>query len=290
MNVLLLVIDDLRTELRSYGHSHMHTPRMDRLARQGVRFSVAYASWPVCAPSRASIMTGRTPDRMGFHDCCGCWREMASKPDLPTIFSVFSQAGYKTAAFGKVTGADPNCFEPGEIDGCSGGVWERAADKRCYEAHPHPGATQRQWMGEEALGGGCKAPDGRKYSYCETNEAQDPDEPDQKIADAARSWLLAQPERTSNAVPYFLLWVGLMRPRAKLQPDIYRIAGGVLCVLVRVHSVVFGCAYVAFFLWRIERCGCPPPHSTCLQPTHNPPACRLAVQRPSPIVQPLPAW
>jgi arylsulfatase A-like enzyme len=274
MNVLLLVIDDLRTELRSYGHAHMHTPRMDTLARQGVRFSLAYASWPVCAPSRASIMTGRTPDRMGFHDCCGCWREMASKPDLPTLFTVFSEAGYATAAFGKVTGSDPDCFEPGEIDGCSGGVWEKAADKRCYEAHPHPGATQRQWMGEEGLGGGCKAPDGRKYSYCETNEAQDPNEPDQRIADAARSWLLAQPERTSKAVPYFLLWVGLMRPRAPVckTRTQWRARAPNACVPQRHSGAV---PTLVVFVQRIGGCeasGCVQRPHTCsrhqLQPGH----------------------
>ena len=156
-NVLLVVIDDLRIEVGAYGHQHMHTPHIDKLARQGVRFSLAYASWPVCAPSRASIMTGWTPDRMGFHDCCGCWREMANEPDLPTFFSVFRNAGYSTAAFGKVTGADPDCFEAGEIEGCSGGVWEAEADQACYEPHPHPGSTVRQWMGEESLGLGCKS-------------------------------------------------------------------------------------------------------------------------------------
>ena len=51
--------------------------------------------------------------------------------------------------------------------------------------------------------------DGRKYSYCETNEETDPDEPDQRIADAARSWLLARPDTETR--PFFI-WVGFMRP------------------------------------------------------------------------------
>ena len=58
-NVLLLVIDDLRIEFGAQGYD-VSTPQIDRLAREGVRFSQAYTSWPVCAPSRASMMSGWT--------------------------------------------------------------------------------------------------------------------------------------------------------------------------------------------------------------------------------------
>jgi len=61
LNVLLIVADDLRPELSTYGR-HMHTPHLTRLAKHGVTFDRAYAQVTVCNPSRVSFMTGRRPD------------------------------------------------------------------------------------------------------------------------------------------------------------------------------------------------------------------------------------
>ena len=61
--VLLLVIDDLRTEVGTYGYKHMRTPHIDQLAREGVRFGQAYASWPVCA--RAPLSKDSNPLCLG---------------------------------------------------------------------------------------------------------------------------------------------------------------------------------------------------------------------------------
>jgi len=61
LNVLLIVADDLRPELSTYGR-HTHTPHLTRLAKRGVTFDRAYAQVTVCNPSRVSFMTGRRPD------------------------------------------------------------------------------------------------------------------------------------------------------------------------------------------------------------------------------------
>ena len=60
-NVLYIVVDDLRPELPSYGHTHIHAPNTERLAQRGLLFNRAYCQQSVCAPSRMSFMTGRTP-------------------------------------------------------------------------------------------------------------------------------------------------------------------------------------------------------------------------------------
>ena len=66
-NILVIVVDDLgKFEISAYGSETMKTPHIDRFAKNGVRFTDCYVSSPVCAPSRAGIMSGRYPTRYGF--------------------------------------------------------------------------------------------------------------------------------------------------------------------------------------------------------------------------------
>jgi arylsulfatase A-like enzyme len=66
-NILFIVIDDVgKSEISSYGSTTMKTPHMDRIGAEGVRFADCYVTAPVCAPSRAGMMTGRHPARYGF--------------------------------------------------------------------------------------------------------------------------------------------------------------------------------------------------------------------------------
>lgn len=66
-NVVLILADDLGWgDLSSYGNTKIRTPNLDGLASQGVRFTTFYVAAPICAPSRASIMTGRWPPRTGI--------------------------------------------------------------------------------------------------------------------------------------------------------------------------------------------------------------------------------
>lgn len=66
-NIIFLVVDDLgKYEISSYGSETMKTPHIDQLASEGVRFTDCYVNAPVCAPSRAGMMTGRYPTRYGF--------------------------------------------------------------------------------------------------------------------------------------------------------------------------------------------------------------------------------
>ena len=66
-NIIFIVVDDLgKYEISAYGSETMKTPHIDRLADEGVRFTDCYVNAPVCAPSRAGLLTGRYPTRYGF--------------------------------------------------------------------------------------------------------------------------------------------------------------------------------------------------------------------------------
>ena len=66
-NVLFILADDLGwRDLRCYGNPWHDTPHLDRLASAGTRFTQAYAAAPICSASRAALLTGRSPARLGF--------------------------------------------------------------------------------------------------------------------------------------------------------------------------------------------------------------------------------
>lgn len=104
-NVVILYTDDQGTlDAGCYGSADLHTPNIDRLARDGVRFTQAYAH-TVCCPSRAALLTGRHPQRSGVNS----WTQGNMKGadginmDLgeTTIAEVLKEAGYRTGLFGK---------------------------------------------------------------------------------------------------------------------------------------------------------------------------------------------
>lgn len=98
-NVLLLILDDMNTRLGAYGAT-VQTPNIDRFARQGVRFAQAYTQWPVCGPSRASMLTGMRPDTIGRAAIYERFR--CTRPDTVTLPQLFQQAGYQAVRVGKV--------------------------------------------------------------------------------------------------------------------------------------------------------------------------------------------
>lgn len=114
-NIVFILADDLGwSDLGCYGADLHETPHLDQLARTSVRFTHAYAAAPVCSPTRASIMTGKHPARLGITT----WHEGAvspptghallpapSEPNLPhgevTIAELAQERGFQTALIGK---------------------------------------------------------------------------------------------------------------------------------------------------------------------------------------------
>lgn len=105
-NIIIILADDLGWgDLSCYGHPSIHTPNLDRLASQGMRFTDFYSTAEVCTPSRAALMTGRYPIRSGMcHDQYRVLRRV-SAGGLPaqeiTIAQALKPQGYTTACLGK---------------------------------------------------------------------------------------------------------------------------------------------------------------------------------------------
>ena len=100
-NVLFIIVDDLRPLLGCYGHPEMHTPNIDALANRGTRFNRAYCQYPVCNPSRASILTGLRPETNRVQDNYTHFRETV--PEAGTFPQHFKAHGYHTRGVGKIT-------------------------------------------------------------------------------------------------------------------------------------------------------------------------------------------
>jgi arylsulfatase A-like enzyme len=98
-NVLFILSDDLRPELSCYGSS-VETPNLDRLAGRGVRFANAWVQYPLCNPSRTSMLTGRYPTTTGALTNRKYFRD--AYPEMVTLPQLFKNAGYDTLRIGKV--------------------------------------------------------------------------------------------------------------------------------------------------------------------------------------------
>jgi arylsulfatase A-like enzyme len=106
-NILIILSDDLGyAELSLQGAKDLKTPHIDSLAREGIHFTNAYASGPICAPTRAGLLTGRYQNRFGYQTYTGSVkRQIKEDLGVPTSEVFFSEilqkSGYKTGMIGK---------------------------------------------------------------------------------------------------------------------------------------------------------------------------------------------
>lgn len=124
-NVIIMLADDLGwTDLTGYGSHFYQTPHLDQLARDGLKFTQAYAAAAVCSPTRAALLTGKYPARLNLTDWIPFKRDyqrpwaQLKEPvwtqQLPlsevTLAEVFKRSGYHTAHLGKWHLGEPNYY------------------------------------------------------------------------------------------------------------------------------------------------------------------------------------
>ena len=101
-NVIFVLADDLGwAELGCYGNSFNETPHLDKLAKQGIRFTHAYAAAPVCSPYRAALLTGQHPARVGILDYLRPNSSNALPVSHVTLPKILRRNGYATGMVGK---------------------------------------------------------------------------------------------------------------------------------------------------------------------------------------------
>lgn len=182
-NVLFITVDDLNHSLGCYGHPTVKSPNIDRLASMGVCFDRAYCQFPVCNPSRTSLLTGLRPDATGVLNNRTSFR--SNLPDVITLPQLFRKHGYFTARVGKIY--------HGRSD---------TDDLKAWDVKMDPRGTP---LGQK--GQGRNLTDGRvKWCRWLAAEGGDEDQPDGQVASEAIRLL---EQRGQN--PFFLA-VGFYKP------------------------------------------------------------------------------
>ena len=219
-NVLFIISDDLNTALSGMGHPECKTPNLDKFATTGVSFTRAFCQFPLCGPSRASIMTGQYPLVSGVTGNGG-----TVDPKRVTLPRHFANHGYWTARVSKIY----HMGIPGDIvEGKSGrdhaGSWDETYNITALEALT-PGKAEdfanpenvaqfaeerRKWLAAQASGQPYRFSKVARAQYAsiEVEETNEHLLADTMAADQAIKLLQ---RRVSQDEPFFLA-VGLVRP------------------------------------------------------------------------------
>ena len=199
-NVLFIAVDDLRPELGTYGAGYIKSPHIDRLAATGVRFDRAYVQYPICGPSRASMLTGLRPGTLKIEHIDTFFRDTV--PEVVTLPQLFKQHGYYTSYVGKVFHGkqtdDANSWTRKRVatDGAAGASYQLPASQAIVK--------QRR---DDALA---------KYGSVQVGLASGPawegaDRPDNAYVDGQTADVAVAALRELKGGPFFL-GVGFIRP------------------------------------------------------------------------------
>ncbi len=132
-NILLIISDDLNTRIGPYMDIDQHTPNLDRLAKEGVRFTKTYCQYPLCGPSRASFMSGlytETNGVSGNSHVLGSYRAVTpALANHPSMAGFFKEQGYYSARVSKIYHMGvPGGIERGAPGGDDPDSWDFATN------------------------------------------------------------------------------------------------------------------------------------------------------------------
>jgi len=205
LNVLFIIADDLRAELGCYGSALAKTPNLDKLAAAGVRFDRAYCQFPLCNPSRTSMLTGRHPTTTGVLGNRTYFRD--AHPDYVTLPQLFKANGYVSLRAGKI-------FHGGIDDAES---WTEGAERRSSGGGPTQSTAPQDEESPAAQGGTPQGSQPTNAAPLSRNQYSDrwvvldgdgESHGDYKVADRAMKLL-----RDCRDKPFFL-GVGFVKPHS----------------------------------------------------------------------------
>ncbi len=192
-NVLLIIADDFRESGGVFTKALTKTPNLDRLAARGVRFANAFAQYPVCNPSRTSLLTGMRCEQTGVVGNQDFFRD--KWPDLVTLPQLLRQGGWTAHSFGKILHTANTGEGQREAWLDVGKSWDKAA------ATP-PTAAGRKGEIRNLTGG--------KLPWCEVGIMDGPDD-DQPDAQTAAAAIRSMEELSASGKPWMVA-AGFHRP------------------------------------------------------------------------------
>lgn len=209
-NIVFIAVDDLRTELRCYGHDYVQSPNLDRLASQGVLFRRHYAQVPTCGASRYALLTGRSPAHSHALSNTALYRgasRLSSEASdaAQTFPELFRRSGYRTVLIGKISHTPD-----GKVYDYRGRGKGRDELPNAWDELATPyGPWRRGWGSFFAYAGGAHREDGAGHrALMEFVAEKDTDLPDGLMAKRAVAKLA---ELKARQQP-FLLGLGFFKP------------------------------------------------------------------------------
>ncbi len=193
-NVLFIAVDDMNCDLGCYGSKVVKSPNLDKLAARGVRFDKTYCQFPLCSPTRSSLMTGLRPDTTRVFDLQYHFRK--GLPDVVTIPQLFMRHGYFAARVGKIY----HYGNPGDI-GTSG-----LDDPASWNEFYNPAGRDKSTLESDIINYTPQRGLGSAMSFLSDQSGRDEDHTDGKVATQAIQLLEKHKDE-----PFFLA-VGFYKP------------------------------------------------------------------------------